>query len=58
MLVDLHIFPASGAEFTSSRKRRGMMNKLLNERGEEQLLTTNRFHWSISTEQAGVPELL
>lgn len=34
------------------------MNKLLNERGEEQLLTTNRFHWSISTEQAGVPELL
>lgn len=34
------------------------MNKLLNERGEKQLLTTNRFHWLISTEQAGVLELL
>ena len=30
------------------------MNKLLNERGEEQLSTANRFHWLISAEQAGV----
>lgn len=30
------------------------MNKFLNERGEEQLSTTNRFHWLISAEQAGV----
>lgn len=29
------------------------MNTLLNERGEEQLLTTNRFHWSISTAGRG-----
>lgn len=40
-LMDLHISPALGAEFASSRKRRGMMYKPLNEHGEEQLLITN-----------------
>lgn len=37
--------PSVPGQHLIPKKRKGMVYKLLNGRGEEQLLTTNRFHW-------------